>query len=97
VVMDLKTPGSGEADKNRYENINALDSNDQIKFVITDRADYDWSRDLLAEHQLDKQCEVLFSPASGELAGCQITGAVDSAGSSAGAYAVAATQNNLGG
>ncbi len=67
VVMDLKTPGSGESDKNRYENIDALDSNDQIKFVITDRADYEWSCHLLAEHQLDKRCEVLFSPVSGEL------------------------------
>ena len=62
VIMDIKTPGSGEVDKNRYENIDALDSNDQIKFVITDRADYEWSRNQLVEHQLDNKCEVLFSP-----------------------------------
>lgn len=67
VVMDLKTPGSGELDKNRYENINALDSNDQIKFVIADRADYEWSRGQLVDHQLDNKCEVLFSPVSESL------------------------------
>ncbi len=67
VVMDLKTPGSGELDKNLYENINALDGNDQVKFVITDRADYEWSRGQLVEHQLDSKCEVLFSPVSASL------------------------------
>jgi len=67
VVMDLKTPGSGEVDKNLYENIAALDSNDQVKFVITDRADYEWSCDLLDKHQLSRKCEVLFSPVSGAL------------------------------
>jgi 7-carboxy-7-deazaguanine synthase len=67
VVMDLKTPGSGELDKNLYENINALDGNDQVKFVITDRADYEWSRGQLVEHQLDSKCEVLFSPVSESL------------------------------
>ncbi len=64
VVMDLKTPGSGEVDKNLYENINALSDNDQVKFVIMDRADYEWSCKKLAEYQLDKKCEVLFSPVS---------------------------------
>lgn len=62
VVMDLKTPGSGEVDKNLYENINELDSNDQVKFVITSRADYEWSRERLAQYHLDSKCEVLFSP-----------------------------------
>ncbi len=64
VVMDLKTPGSGEVDKNRYENIDVLDSNDQIKFVIADRADYKWCCDQLVEYRLDSKCEVLFSPVS---------------------------------
>lgn len=64
VVMDLKTPGSGEVDKNLYENINALSDNDQVKFVIMDRADYEWSCKKLTEYQLDKKCEVLFSPVS---------------------------------
>lgn len=64
VVMDLKTPGSGEVSKNRYENIEALRSNDQVKFVIMDRADYEWSCKQLAHYQLNKICEVLFSPVS---------------------------------
>jgi len=67
VVMDLKTPGSGEAARNRYENIAILKSADQLKFVICDRADYDWSRAKLAEYDLTSRCEVLFSPAYGQL------------------------------
>lgn len=67
VVMDLKTPGSGEVDKNRFENLVELDSNDQVKFVITNRADYEWSREKLTEYGLAEKCEVLFSPVSGDL------------------------------
>jgi len=67
VVMDLKTPGSGEAARNRYENIALLKPADQVKFVITDRADYEWSRAKLAEHDLAARCEVLFSPSYGQL------------------------------
>ncbi|HEX7043581.1 MAG TPA: 7-carboxy-7-deazaguanine synthase QueE [Burkholderiales bacterium] len=68
VVMDLKTPGSGEVARNRYENIALLKPNDQVKFVICDRADYKWSRAQVIEHDLARRCEVLFSPAYGELA-----------------------------
>jgi len=64
-VMDLKTPGSGEAEKNRYENLDALGHNDQIKFVICDRADYEWARELIARHRLSEVCELLFSPSHG--------------------------------
>jgi 7-carboxy-7-deazaguanine synthase len=67
VVMDLKTPGSGECDKNRYDNIDELDSNDQVKFVIANRQDYEWSREQLAKFKLDKKCEVLFSPVHDQL------------------------------
>lgn len=63
VVMDLKTPGSGEAAKNDYDNLARLKRDDQIKFVICDRADYEWSRAQLKEHDLDRRCEVLYSPA----------------------------------
>jgi 7-carboxy-7-deazaguanine synthase len=66
-VMDLKTPGSGEADKNRWDNLACITSHDQIKFVICDRADYDWAKDILRQHQLDARCEVLFSPVAGRL------------------------------
>lgn len=65
IVMDLKTPGSGEEGKNLYANIAHLRPKDQVKFVIADRADYEWSRARLAEHRLDEICEVLFSPVWG--------------------------------
>ena len=64
-VMDLKTPGSGEMDKNRLENLQHLGPQDQIKLVICDRADYEWARARLRELSLDGRCEVLFSPAHG--------------------------------
>ncbi len=66
-VMDLKTPGSGQADKNRYGNIDHLRSQDQVKFVICDREDYDWARKVLDQYQLNARCEVLFSPSFGQL------------------------------
>lgn len=61
-VMDLKTPGSGEISKNRYDNIDALAAHDQLKFVICGRDDYEWSVAKLAEYNLADRCEVLFSP-----------------------------------
>ena len=64
-VMDIKTPASGEMEKNLYRNIELLKPQDQVKFVICGEADYQWSRELLNEHQLDSRCEVLFSPVSG--------------------------------
>jgi 7-carboxy-7-deazaguanine synthase len=66
-VMDLKTPGSGEESKNRYENISLLKQTDQLKFVICDRNDYDWACNKIDEFDLGEQCEVLFSPVHGEL------------------------------
>lgn len=64
-VMDLKTPGSGEMDKNRLENLQHLRTQDQIKLVICDRADYEWARARLRDLSLDGRCEVLFSPSHG--------------------------------
>lgn len=66
-VMDLKTPGSGEESKNRYENIALLKQQDQLKFVICNREDYDWACQKMNEYQLDDRCEVLLSPIHGEL------------------------------
>ena len=66
-VMDLKTPGSGEASRNIYENIEHLTRHDQVKYVLCDRRDYDWARSKLDEHQLAKRCEILLSPSYGEL------------------------------
>ncbi len=62
VVLDVKTPGSGEVERNLYDNFAALKAKDQIKFVITDAGDYEWARALVAEHGLTAICEVLFSP-----------------------------------
>jgi len=62
VVLDLKTPASGEVSRNLYENIPLLKSIDQVKFVICDRQDYDWARFKVAEYKLNQHvCEVLFS------------------------------------
>ena len=61
-VMDIKTPDSGEAEKNLLENIKHLTKHDQIKFVICSREDYDWSVEFLNQHQLTDICEVFFSP-----------------------------------
>ena len=61
-IIDLKCPGSGEADKNHWGNLNHLSPVDEIKFVIADRADYEWSRSILKKHELHKKSHVLFSP-----------------------------------
>ncbi|MDH5191465.1 MAG: 7-carboxy-7-deazaguanine synthase QueE [Gammaproteobacteria bacterium] len=71
-VMDLKTPASGESEKNLYQNINKLNSQDQIKFVLGNRADYDWSKDIISEYSLDGKCEILFSPVHGKLEPVQL-------------------------
>ncbi|MEN8109029.1 MAG: 7-carboxy-7-deazaguanine synthase QueE [Pseudomonadota bacterium] len=62
-VMDLKTPGSGEVERNRYENLAVLGAADQVKFVICDRGDYEWALDQLRQHHIEDRCTVLFSPA----------------------------------
>ena len=62
IVMDLKTPESGELAKNRFENIDQLTQKDQVKFVICDREDYNWSKEQLKNYLLNEKCEVLFSP-----------------------------------
>jgi len=67
LVMDLKTPGSGEEQRNLYTNISKLAKKDQVKFVIADRRDYEWSRARLEEYKLDRVCEVLFSPSHDQL------------------------------
>ncbi len=71
-VVDVKTPGSLEQDRNLWENLHALKSTDQLKFVICDRDDYEWSRQLVDKHQLHLSCEVLFSPAYGQLQATQL-------------------------
>ena len=66
-VVDLKTPSSTEQEKNLLDNLSYLDAADQLKFVIADRGDYLWSKQLVSEQQLAQRCEVLFSPVHGAL------------------------------
>lgn len=66
-VMDIKAPGSGESERNLLANFSHLTSHDQVKFVISDEADYHWSRELLLSHRLHETCEVLFSPVHGQI------------------------------
>ena len=67
VILDIKTPGSGESAKNRWQNLEKLKPSDEVKFVLCDRADYDWARDVLADHGIAEKCPVLFSPVYGSL------------------------------
>jgi 7-carboxy-7-deazaguanine synthase len=72
-VVDLKTPGSGEVTRNLFENMSYLLPHDQIKFVICDRNDYEWSKEIMRQHNLAETCQILFSPSfqqqgAGELA-----------------------------
>ena len=66
-VMDIKTPASGEESRNLLDNIDRIGAHDQIKFVICDEHDYQWSRDLVERYSLNERCEVLFSPSFDQL------------------------------
>jgi 7-carboxy-7-deazaguanine synthase len=67
-IMDIKTPGSGEADKNFWPNIDHLNGGDEVKFVMGSREDYEWSREIVQRHQLSSRCQaVLFSPIFGRI------------------------------
>ena len=61
-IMDLKCPSSGETEKNRYANLRHLTKLDEVKFVIADQADYDWTRRIITAEQLNQRCSVLVSP-----------------------------------
>ena len=71
-VVDVKTPASGESARNLLGQLNELKPRDQIKFVICDRGDYEWSRALVQEHGLGTGAMVLFSPSHGQLPGRQL-------------------------
>ncbi len=71
-VVDLKTPGSGEVHRNRYQNIELLTSRDQVKFVLCDRADYDWACAQLKKYKLHERCMVLFSSSYAQLPAAQL-------------------------
>lgn len=67
VVLDVKTPASGEEPKNKYSNLEHIKSTDCLKFVICDERDYDWSKQFVAEQGLAERCDVFFSPSAEQL------------------------------
>ncbi len=67
VVMDLKTPDSGESEKNLFTNLAHLKPTDQIKFVLCSQADYQWACAMITEHQLTEHAQILFSPSWNQL------------------------------
>lgn len=71
-IVDIKPPASGELARNRWDNLDHLTPHDEIKFVLADRADYDWACELIQTRQLDQLCPILFSPVQGELAPAQL-------------------------
>ena len=64
-IMDLKAPASGEVERNRWENLAHLTAHDEIKIIIAARADYEWARQMIRQHDLPRRCPVLLSPAQG--------------------------------
>jgi len=66
-VLDIKTPASGEAEKNRWDNLPLLKPHDEIKFVLCDEQDYQWAKQIMQQHHLAELCAVLFSPAHGAI------------------------------
>ncbi len=71
-IMDLKAPGSGEHEKNRWENLELLTANDELKFVLASREDYDWAVSACRQRRLFECCPVLFSPVQGQLDPAQL-------------------------
>ena len=67
VILDIKTPGSGEVQKNLWSNLGHLRAKDEVKLVLCDREDYDWAKQVLAEHAIPEKCSVLLSPVHGQL------------------------------
>lgn len=68
VILDIKTPGSGEVQKNYWQNLALLKTQDEVKFVLCDAEDYAWAKNVLADKALAEKCSVLFSPVFGKLA-----------------------------
>jgi 7-carboxy-7-deazaguanine synthase len=65
IILDVKTPGSGMSENNNMENFKCLTESNEVKFVITNRNDYEWSKDIVKQHKLDLKHKILFSPAIG--------------------------------
>jgi len=74
IIMDIKAPGSGEAEKTLWKNLDRLGARDEIKFVLASAADYAWAREVLERHRLGERCCVLFAPVQGQLDPAQLAG-----------------------
>ncbi len=73
-ILDIKTPASGEAEKNLWSNLDTLHQQDEIKFVLCDEADYTWAKQVLRERDLAGKCSVLFSPSHNQLPAADLAG-----------------------
>ena len=73
-IMDLKCPSSGEMEHNLWSNLEHLREDDEVKFVIGERGDYDWAREVIERHRLTERCGVLVSPVFGKLAPAELAG-----------------------
>ncbi|GAB4406835.1 MAG: radical SAM protein [Thermodesulfovibrionales bacterium] len=67
IILDIKTPNSGMSEKMKMSNLDRLRPEDEVKFVITNREDYEWAKDVISEHSLTGRCKILFSPVFGVL------------------------------
>jgi 7-carboxy-7-deazaguanine synthase len=71
-IVDVKTPGSGELERNLWSNLDALEAKDEIKFVLCGREDYEWARGVIADRDLSSRCTVLMSPSHAQLEATQL-------------------------
>lgn len=71
-VLDIKTPASGEMERNLWSNLEHLNPHDEIKFVLCDESDYRWAAGIMSQHRLAERCEVTFSPVHGSLDAAQL-------------------------
>jgi len=74
LILDIKTPGSGMSGEMDFSNLTHLKQSDEIKFVLTGRADYEWAKEIMSKYGLEDQCHVLLSPVAGNLSPEQLAG-----------------------
>lgn len=73
-IVDVKCPGSGESERNHWPNLDLLTPHDEVKFVLADRADYEWAREVVRRYDLSRRCAVLLAPVHGDLAPAELAG-----------------------
>ena len=74
IILDIKTPGSGEVEANVWSNLERLKPTDEVKVVVCDRRDFDWAAELIRAHRLPERCPVLFSAAFGAVNPTELAG-----------------------